>query len=529
MNRLFGGAKTGIKPVKGKVTIIQVKGEKKATPLPSVSKARQQASKGSQQSRGSSARPSSSTNSRPPSSASTSPGTSATPYTDTQEPSAYLGVSKRKASRQLTPSNSEHYIPLMNDDSDSGNSSNSELINDTKYFKRQRREQDVDTKRRLRSRKAFSDELGPEFPMIHAADLATKSGGAHPATASSQTVTVELRYPSASQRERFYLDCGKDKIDSFEEIVDVARIVRDVYLTTHQATIFKKSDSGVIRRLVKAKNAITSQTNPKLDPNLLENFKCAVKFYNRNMKSLLEAGTLATNLDNMHHLPLKMIQFIMQQVYDRAVSPNVELLGKYKPASDETYGELLSPFVDRVLQQCNLKSDQVFVDLGSGVGNVVLQAALEFGCESWGCEMMPNACELARKQAAEFKARCRLWGLAPGEVHLEEGSFFENKAIGKALKRADIVLVNNFKFDPETNDALRLLFLDLKDGCYIISLKSFAVGNDRNPEDPANLIQNIDGGNFGFGDVSWTGNYGPYYIATKDEAHLARMRVANKR
>lgn len=89
------------------------------------------------------------------------------------------------------------------DDNDSGDSSDSEL-EDTKYFKRQRMEQDVDTSRRLRSKKAFSDEHGSKFPMIHAADLSAGSGGSHSATASSQqTVTVELRYPSASQRERY--------------------------------------------------------------------------------------------------------------------------------------------------------------------------------------------------------------------------------------------------------------------------------------------------------------------------------------
>ena len=52
-----------------------------------------------------------------------------------------------------------------------------------------------------------------------------------------------------------------------------------------------------------------------------------------------------------------------------------------------------------------MKCDQIFVDLGSGVGNCVLQAALEVGCESCGCEMMDKACNLAELQEEEFKAR----------------------------------------------------------------------------------------------------------------------------
>ncbi|CAG8627027.1 7573_t:CDS:2, partial [Scutellospora calospora] len=45
---------------------------------------------------------------------------------------------------------------------------------------------------------------------------------------------------------------------------------------------------------------------------------------------------------------------------------------------------LLPDFVSEILRKTRLNHEQVFVDLGSGVGNVVLQAALEIGAESWG-------------------------------------------------------------------------------------------------------------------------------------------------
>jgi len=411
----------------------------------------------------------------------------------------------------------------MYDSSDEGSDSSIDL-NDSKYFKRQKTNLPEDKSRQLRSRKAFSEEMGTSFEMIHAADLCNKSS-----SASSDNVTVKLKYPSASQLERFYLDFGKDKIDSLEEIINVARIVRDVYLTKKQAEVFTQTGTGVIRRLQKAQNAITSNKTKKVDVSLLRDFKKAVDFYNATMTSLLQEGALAKNLDELHHLPLEMVQFILQQVYDRAVSPNVDELREYKAGSDGVYGELLSPFVHTVLEKCRLKSDQVFVDLGSGVGNVVLQAALEFGCESWGCENMENACRLAAKQEAEFKARCRLWGLKTGEVKLKKGDFLIDSDIIDVLKRADVVLVNNAVFGAETNRILRDLFLDLKDGCHIISLQSFATGSARNHQDSANLIQNTPESPYRFGplDVSWTGGGGNYYIATKDTAHLTRMRAAN--
>ncbi|PVH89967.1 DOT1-domain-containing protein [Cadophora sp. DSE1049] len=509
---MFGGVKSGIQRRKGVVSTVRIQTEKRPTPLPSVERARQQTTQRPSPSRESSARPS-------PSSAAASPATPATPSSDPNESSS-LRPPKRKATRQLSPND----IPIMYDTSDDGSDSNIDLT-DHKYFKRQKTNDLEDGNRQLRSRKAFSDEDGGSFEMIHAADLCARSS-----KASSENVTVKLKYPSASQLERFYLDFGKDKIDSLEEIINVARIVRDVYLTKKQAKVFTAPSAGVIRQLSRAQNAITSNKTKKVDIGLLKDFKKAVDFYNTTMTSLLQEGALAKNLDELHHLPLEMVQFILQQVYDRAVSPHVDDLRVYKAGSDGVYGELLSPFVSTVLGKCGLKSDQVFVDLGSGVGNVVLQAALEFGCESWGCEMMRNASRLARKQAAEFKARCRLWGLNTGEVQLEEDNFLRNDAISAVLRRADVVLVNNEVFGEDTNRALGLLFLDLKDGCHIISLQSFARGSARNHHDPANIIQNTADSPLLFGprDVSWTGSGGKYYIATKDEAHLARMRAANE-
>jgi len=215
-----------------------------------------------------------------------------------------------------------------------------------------------------------------------------------------------------------------------------------------------------------------------------------------------------------------MIRCILQQVYDRAVSPNVELLKHYENGTDNVYGELKDKFISEALIKTGLKSGQVFVDLGSGVGNVVLQAALEFGCESWGCEMMKNASDLAEAQEKEFNARCRLWGIQPGNMHLERGDFLENRKIHQAMKRADVILVNNQAFTPDLNQKLVQLFLDLKDGCKIVSLKSFVPDGhkitSRNRDNPVNLLS-VKKGEYFSKSVSWTDAGGTYFIATKDE------------
>jgi H3 lysine-79-specific histone-lysine N-methyltransferase len=204
--------------------------------------------------------------------------------------------------------------------------------------------------------------------------------------------------------------------------------------------------------------------------DLLDGFKEAVIAYNKELEALIDDSRngIAKNLDERHHLPFKLVRCLLRQVYDRVVSPRVDFLKKKTDNKDNTYGELHDNFVSAIIEQTSLKSTQVFVDLGSGVGNVVLQAALEAGCESWGCEMMETAGEVAKAQKREFRARCRLWGIQPGPVHLERGDFRENKAIMDAIKKADVILVNNEVFGPDLNESLKLMFLDVKDGCKVV-------------------------------------------------------------
>ncbi|KAI9049092.1 hypothetical protein LZ554_006940 [Drepanopeziza brunnea f. sp. 'monogermtubi'] len=496
---LFGNKNSGIKPVRGIVRTIRVQSAVQPTALPSAQRPRHEPPQRSQQSQATPARAS-------PSSSTASPA----PSSD-QHASSHLRPLKRKADQR---------VQSDSDDNEDGGDKNGIFGRpfDTNKYKRQKSDHPVDSRRTLRRKEAFSEADGG-FKMIHAMDAVPINKDGCPKS-SLKRFKVFLQYPGASQLERFDLIPGKDKIDSIKEICEIAQIVRDVYLTASQAKAF----SSTLRPLEAANNEIGTKG---LGKETLQKFGIAIENYNKAVRSLFKNGSLAKNLENLHDLPYNMIEFILRQGYDRAVSPQVDLLQSYS-AKDNTYGELLCPFVSRVLSETGLKSDQVFVDLGSGVGNVVLQAALQFGCESWGCEIMPKACELADKQLAEFAARCRLWGLQTGEVHLEKGDFLENDVIKAALRKADVVLVNNKVFSSETNEALRYLFLDLKDGCHIVSLQSFAVGNGRNENDLANLIQNKVTGVFFDKDISWTNGTGQYFIATKDQGHLDKISAASK-
>lgn len=308
---------------------------------------------------------------------------------------------------------------------------------------------------------------------------------------------------------------GKEKIDAVDACIRVVRHVAETFLTEDEAEPFTNQTSGIIRRLEKASNRNIQD---------LSGFKTALDEYNKTVENLVKDGTIAKNLDQRHELPRSLVEFILDQIYDRCVAPEVHLLSKYKNGTDNVYGELLHPFVSRILvEQLKMKSDQVFVDLGSGVGNVVLQAALEIGCESWGCEMMKNACDMAKLQQCEFRARTTLWGVQAGRIRLEEGDFTTNAPTLEVLKRADVVLVNNKAFTSNLNDRLVSLFLDLKPGCKVVSLKSFVSvnaesDNSYNSNDVGSSIFHNEEHFYPEGFVSWTNAGGPYYIATRRAA-----------
>ncbi|KAG6001058.1 Nucleosomal histone H3-Lys79 methylase [Claviceps pusilla] len=396
-------------------------------------------------------------------------------------------------------------------DKDSDNEDDGWMSLDSR--KRQRRttseEKHLDSNRKFRHSRAFEGR-NDDLRFIHAVEVASLEAKCVPVMgAQKEDVAIELQYPSMQPREKFELVWGKDKIDAVEASIRIVRHVAETYLNEEEAEPFTNLNTGLIRRLEKASNRNIQD---------LAGFKAALHEYNETLLGLVEDGIIAKNLDAMHEIPQQLVAFILDQVYDRTVAPSVELLSKYENGTDYVYGELLHPFISKLLvEQIQMTSDQVFVDLGSGVGNVCLQAALEVGCESWGCEMMENACNLAELQIKEFEARCMLWGIKPGKVQLLRGDFRKNLVIHEALKRADVVLVNNKAFTSQLNDDLVRMFLDLKPGCKIISLRSFVADfkSNHNINDVGSTILDVEECTYPEGFVSWTNAGGPYFISTR--------------
>ncbi|KAI9651937.1 MAG: Nucleosomal histone H3-Lys79 methylase [Alyxoria varia] len=384
----------------------------------------------------------------------------------------------------------------------------------------------VDNKRIVRDKKNWSEDgTASSFPLMHGADLTSKepAGKTLPAFDgdTEDVAEISLQYPSASQRERFQLLTPKvnDGYKPTDDIIETTRAILTHFLPSEISNTCLDSSTGVPFRLTRSLNHKDVAT-----------FNSAIDEFNSLVQRSRTEGSIAEVLDEMKKVPLRLVDRILNQVYVRTVSPRVEILRKYQPFSNNTYGELLSPFCSEIFRKTRLDSSSVFLDMGSGVGNVVLQAALETGAESYGIEIQPNACELAGAQASEFPARCRMWGIAPGSVHLLQGDFMDNEELRTILPRADVILVNNQAFDPELNMSLTYLFLDVKEGARIVSLKDFANGklNERTRDSVVNSLDTRKETYYSTG-VSWKSDGGDYFIAVKDSKRILRFMQENER
>ena len=347
--------------------------------------------------------------------------------------------------------------------------------------------------------------------LIHGLDMSRGDGAKEykPAFPGSETNAIlELQYPSSSRPEEFEAVDPLDVSEGYSPLNDIYFSIEEIiqhYLPQDISVELSSDTEGTVRLL---KRAVTKNSPSDFQTELLK--------FNTLILARLQDATIPRIIDDMHAIPLSLVKRITAQSYNRIVSPHAHRLRKVK-GKETTYGELLTPFVHKFFAQTGLRSTHTFVDLGSGVGNVVLQAALQTGAESWGIEKMDLAASLGSKQASELKARARLWNIHLGSMQLLHGDFLDSPAIDDVLRRADVVLVNNKVFGESLNNSLLQKFLDLKIGCKVVSLESFGGGAKQGVRNEQSIAGLFDEERYesGTNSVSWAGESVEYFIAEK--------------
>ncbi|KAG7694207.1 hypothetical protein KL951_004085 [Ogataea haglerorum] len=321
---------------------------------------------------------------------------------------------------------------------------------------------------------------------------------------------VHLLYPLFDYQEKYLL--AECKLNAwFNPIADIARVMEltaMVYMPEKARKLvidFDNPQNCLIRRW---DDAVSRHDGDQLVRLVGE--------YNSLVMELRNSGEMIQHIRQRKTFPQLLVHEIMNQCYLRGVLPDYRKLRSYKAFSNYVYGELMPTFLSRAFKQCNLSHTKVFIDLGSGVGNCTIQAALEHGCESYGVEIMDHASRLCRLQTEEFEKRCAIWGVKHGAMKFFLGeSFVDNAPVQQIIDRSDVILVNNYLFDSELSKRVVDLFSNLRAGTQIISLKPIVPpGYTISWGHPESILSRMKCTRYTYAenDVSWTSKGGFYYI-----------------
>lgn len=299
---------------------------------------------------------------------------------------------------------------------------------------------------------------------------------------------------------------GSDKHDGALEIVETIRWVCD--------------------DLPEMKAALEYNILCDYDTHSYESMRALCDRFNRAIDSVvaLEKGT-SLPAQRLNKYPSRgLLKHILQQTYNQAVA-DPEKLNQYEPFSPEVYGETSYELVCQMIDQIEISADDVFVDLGSGVGQVVLQMAAATPCRiCLGVEKAEVPSKYAENMDLHFRMWMKWYGKKYGEYKLIKGDFLLDEHREK-INAATIVFVNNFAFGPHVDHQLKERFADLKDGAKIVSSKSFCPLNfritDRNLSD-IGTIMHVSEMTPLKGSVSWTGKPVSYYLHIIDRTKLER-------
>ncbi|KAJ1732265.1 Nucleosomal histone H3-Lys79 methylase [Coemansia biformis] len=335
-------------------------------------------------------------------------------------------------------------------------------------------------------------------------------------------VAIELHLPAAAASETFSLLASRshereaDPHGEYSPISDLMATVRAIaeHLTDSPSFRFAvcgDRENGVMRRLERARNRRNGG-----------DFVQAVREFNRLLDRERDAGHIGPSFGR-RGAPPELAIHIIEQIYNRIVAPTVGMLRQYKAFSNNVYGEVLPTLISEFIERTGIARESMFIDLGCGIGNVVLQVAAQTGCHACGIEIMEVPARLAGRQAREFESRMQLYGLGRTSVQMWHGDFCESADVQRHLPRADVVLVNNYAFDSKLNQNLLQLFLDLKEGTRIISLKPFVTPDHkisaRNIYSPESILT-VRRYQYWSQSVSWTDSGGEYYVQTVDRSRM---------
>ncbi|KAH8265584.1 hypothetical protein KR038_011205 [Drosophila bunnanda] len=283
--------------------------------------------------------------------------------------------------------------------------------------------------------------------------------------ATPQVKDLVLRSPAGSSDVISFawplqIGHGQDKHDNGIDIIDTIKFVCD--------------------ELPSMSSAFEETNLNQIDTACYKTMTGLVDRFNKAVDSIvaLEKGTSlpAERLNKFAHPSL--LRHILQLVYNAAVL-DPDKLNQYEPFSPEVYGETSYELVQQMLKHVTVGKEDTFIDLGSGVGQVVLQMAGSFPLKTCiGIEKADTPARYAERMDVFFRQYMGWFGKRYCEYKLIKGDFLVDEHREK-ITSSTLVFVNNFAFGPTVDHQLKERFADLRDGARVVSSKSFCPLNFR--------------------------------------------------
>lgn len=269
--------------------------------------------------------------------------------------------------------------------------------------------------------------------------------------------------------------------------------------------------------------AIENRVLDNYDCNCFDSMSKLCERYNRAVDSVVKLWKGRAPPTCLNRRPSQeLLRHVLSKVYNHSVK-DPDKLNVYEPFSPEVYGETSFDLVAQMVKAVPFKCDEVFVDLGSGVGQVVLQVAASTNIkECFGIEKAGTPAKYAQEMDRLFRRWMKWHGKTFSPYRLVRGDFLQEDSNAK-IAEASVIFVNNFAFGPTVDHQLKQRFSSLKDGTRIISSKPYCSLNfrltKRNLSDVGAILRITELATMP-GSVSWTGNPVSYYLHMVDSTML---------
>ncbi|KAL0577796.1 Nucleosomal histone H3-Lys79 methylase [Marasmius crinis-equi] len=213
---------------------------------------------------------------------------------------------------------------------------------------------------------------------------------------------------------------------------------------------------------------------PAYDKKQVEHFDDKLREY-MDAKDRARFLTLASEINHIFKntpptKPLvKVVDYVIDRAYGACVSPCLRTLLNYAAFSEKTYGEFLPAFIWEVLTLVSITPASVVVDLGCGVGQLVMQIVLATSCTGYGIEVRKDLFGITQDLIQQTLLHAQLWGLAPGGMKVYTGDITSDVRTPGLLQLADLVIVNNKMFTPDQKKLKEgMVSWDGKAGSYFV-------------------------------------------------------------